>query len=93
MHLHHNDEMLAERGLFYVVTTPETFKITGGATATELAAMADNLTQAGIANTTSGTTITVTNTSLTGTNGLLKFDAMLRIAKSANAAVTYVAAA
>jgi hypothetical protein len=74
------------------VTTPETFKISGGACASEAAAIQDSLVQAGLANTLSGTTITVTNTGLTGTGGLLKFDAMLRIARAANAAVTYVAA-
>lgn len=92
MHLHHNDEMLEARGLLFVVTNVETFKISGGACSTELVAIQDNLTQAGLANTNSGNVITITNAGLAGSGGLLKIDAMLRIARAANAAVTYTAA-
>jgi len=74
------------------VTTPETFKITGGVTASELAALADNLNSAGITNTTSGAVITVTNSALAGANGISKFSDMVRIAKAGGCAVTYTAA-
>lgn len=76
------------------VTNVETFKLSGGvlSNATALTAVVASLTDAGLASTTSGSVLTITNSSLSGTVGSQRFSQLVRIAKAGGMELTYVAA-
>jgi hypothetical protein len=76
------------------VTNVETFKLSGGVLSgsAALTAVVATLTDAGISSTTSGSVLTITNSSLSGTIGSQKFAQLIRIAKAGGMELTYVAA-